>query len=448
MGQIEIPIDSLLFTGALMLLFNVFFFNQLKFLCQAVCAYTNVHYVYGCLQPVSPRISRLSAFFGGPIGHLPLSRAFSILIAMYAVVVVFLDFSINGGSSEKLVDTTYMSVVQSHPEYKPLDIDYENEANITLSGHGRTGSTRLVAISEMHACMRLNFSHHRIFAYAFLDTNLDKELVPLDEELKNAECITEENFEEDNVMHSWPLTIDRWTPCDMGSARIYVDESGPSVIKTANISFEDKSGCEDIDFRVTRCFLRMGDYHCVSIGTNWEFGHEGGEKERADYAIFFADSGNAAASNREDLRHMTGMSEEELIKLASNMAFFTGVGFPHGEFNTLFMATAMVTHDVVLKRRVTFNTSNVDSAMLVPVLTIIVTILLGMAITARCTWAKFVRDANRRNLNSFCSVGEVLEMVQDGCLSKERSEKPQTRYIFLQHGRPVIGVEPRDNPSV
>lgn len=424
--ELVIPVDSVIVSGITMLLFNVFFFSAIQRLCQSISSSTNLHILYDRRHPLTPRTSRIGLFFGGPIGHLPISRILSVAIVLYAAALIPLDFSINGSSRDEYIPTVYRSLVQAHPQKRPMQINYAEEFK---SENGITyASTRLVAVAEIHGCMFLDFSHHRLFAYAYRDDELDTSLIPIKEEINGGECITKDNFRNENLMHMWGQTEYDEAKCEMSDVRVIMENGMKNSIVSAKIEPKNEATCE-INFLTVKCFKTETD-NCVAIA-------EKKGQSAVGFVLAIVNSKDPGSFDRHELRKLSNMGRDDRDKFASNIAYFLAVGFPQGVHNFMYMAVADVKYNVTLHRLKRMNTSVINLPVSIPAMIIIIVVLSGLTIIAVVVRYQFVHRRNRQNYNKFSSVEDILVMVQDQGLTKMRgaSAKP---YILYQENRPVI----------
>lgn len=427
--ELVIPVNSLIVSGVSMLLFNIIFFELLRVLSQSVCSSTNLNILYDRKRPLAPRTSRVAFLFGGPVGHAPIVRALSILIAIYAIAVIPLEFSINGSTRVRYIPTKYQSIVQHHPDSKPLEVDYKNEYNIT--DEGTFVSQRLLAVSEIISCMVLNFSHHTNFAYAYRSTELDKKLTSIRAKIPGGECVRKENFRDEIIMHQWDQTQYDGTFCNMSKITVVLNNTKKSTVVSAKI---DSPGGEDclISFLTIKCFPMPDDKdNCVAIA-----------EKTADPSVRFLisvpDASQPAQFERHQLRKLSNIKSEYLDTFVANVAFFQAVGFPGGVFISLYMSISMVRSDVELYRLERTNISVVNLAVSLPTIGIIIFVLGSVTCVAVYSRIKFVLLPKRKKYNQFSSVSDVLQMVRDDRFTKIRQETAEKRYIVLRENRPVL----------
>lgn len=362
--ELIISIDSLIVAGISMFLFNIFLFGVFQIVSQSICSSTNLHILYDQQLPLTPRQSRLGILFESSVGHISVVRLLSLLIVSFGIALIPLDFSINGSSRTEIVPTRYSSVAQSSPGNKPLNVNYENESKVI---NGNTfASRRLVAIADLHSCMFLNFSHHTIFALAFRDYNLDKTLIPIKEVISGGECVTGENFKNENIMHQWGQREYDGTECNMTMTKLEVDSDGTNSLVDARVISPEEPHCK-IEFLTAKCFRSTND-NCVAIAVKKT-------DPTIGFLISIRNATNLGQNERHELRKLMNMSVDDRNQFASNVAFFQAVGFSQGVPAFIYMAVMSIIYDedlFVLKKA---NITSINLALCIPALTIIVFVL-------------------------------------------------------------------------
>lgn len=435
MSTVTFRVDSYIVSGIAMFLFNFAFFSFLKLLTQSICSSTNLYYVYDKRLPLAPRRSRLGGFFGGPVGHPSIARPLSIVVAVYAVIVILIDFSVNGSSSTVVSPQLYRSVVQAHPQSIPIDIDYKKEFDI--QGEHRFASRRLVALAEMHSCMFLNFSHHTMFSYAYRNLHLDKHLVNLAELPPGGVCVTSERFNEDRIMYQFKQKPFPAFNCKLEDAKVRREFADEEINTTAEI--ESKT-C-NIDILAAAC-IRIDNQpdHCGAVGTF----QSPDDSTLHVLVLLIKDADNPSDPEINELRDKPlPPSDNDISRFAANVAYFSAVRFQHGSFNAMYMAISEIVENQTLQHANVVNTSEVDMTLALPVLVIVVVMFFVLAGIAFHVWNKFVYRKGRRKYNTFSSVEEILAMVSGDGFRKSISAPSVDRHIFLNNaGRPVMMTSP------
>lgn len=429
-----LPLNSYLVSGVTILFFNFLVFSSVKALCQSICASANLRAIYDLRLALAPRRSRLASFFGGPTGPQPLARFFAVLIAAYALLVVLLDFSVNGSTVVNRVPTVYRSLVRAHPQGQPIIIDYANEYRV-LPNDTHLASRRLVALAEAHSCLNLNISHHSMFAYAYRNTHLDKTLIPVETFLEGAVCVTSDRFTQELRMHVFEQIPELGINCSLkGASRIEVQPArSKSVIHDATIIPSVNSTC-NLKFHAVQCF-KLKTMHCGAVASRTDY---------ADPNFFVLRFENHTMPHKfgiHQLREMDTIPPAHAKLLAANIAFFAAVNFDYGLFNSMYMALSEVVYDVTLVRTISSNVSEINVTIAAPVLTILGVTALALAVAALVMWVKYVYLKDRRKYVTFSTVEEVLAMVRSDGLTKSTEGDTSDQVIFLRGNRPVLMQE-------
>lgn len=430
--NVLIPVNSYIVSGFSMLFFNFVLLGIVKLLCQSICCSANIYRIYEQRLSLAPRRSRLAGVFGGPVGHIKHSRILSVVIAIYAVIVVLIDFSINGVSQTVYEPTVYKSMVQRPPTSEPLDIDYENE--LKIEGGSHLVSTRLVALASANECMNLNFSHHTMMAYAFEDTHIDKTLRPVNAAVKGGTCVTHNNFKTPEVLFSFRQAPYPDHACELDSTPLSTSFEEKRLVGTAQVPREK---C-NITITSVGCFRETPrhDGHCAAIG---DIADSKGNNRLM--VLLMRNASNPKGPEIHEMREFQMSSTTARVKLATNIAFLSAVGFRYSSFTSMYMTLSAVHHNVTLYRKVKHNYSEVNLSTVLPIFVVVTVTVLILSAYAFAYWYKFVHKKGRQNYISFYSVEETLGMMQSDGLRKGRG-CPWTRNILLSmSGRPVLSED-------
>lgn len=421
-------INSYLLTGISMFFFNFLLFGICRTLCQAICGNTNLHIVYDKGKALTPRTSRISHLFGGPTGHLPLARVLSLLIALYAVSVILIDFSINGDTEIREVRKQYRSLIQAHPQHKPLIIDFENEQGWNSAANATFVSRRLVALAEVQACMSLNFSSHSMFSYAYEEKVLDRNLISKDDDVEGGECVVNPRFKESRLMFSWSFSDVKATNCNMSRATIETSFPADSVVGTGSISFNEPC---NLDVSKMSCYSKTNTSICAGVG---EMKNESGDFRM----VIVPNASNPKASNIHKLPELQPWTEEEALKVAANVAFFAALDILPGNFDYILMAISEFKSNETLVVVDRVNISVVNLFLVIPVLAIVVFVFVTLFTVFLWTRYQYVYKKDRALFNTFLYVDDIIDMFHDTGLSRVRSKWQRTPCIVLKDGQPVI----------
>lgn len=442
-------LDSNISSGVGIFLFNIAFLSLCHLACHSISASYNIHQVHDRKKPLSPRRSNFGFLFGGPIGHISVVRTLTIVIIIYEVFAFLFDFSINGSSKTRITPTKHASLVRTHPEGVPLQIDYLNEFNETLPQDEEVTSVnfiseRLVAVTEVQACKYLNFTHHINLAYAFKDIELSKTvLAPKNSIIAGGECVQSGKFENDMVLQAFdqsPPSFD----CSYDNISISqerrncsVDSRGRGICDTS-LEGVDEESCE-LSFHDTRCFRRNSEIErCASVAEFKSYG-----ATNIVFAVFKNPTNEGEWPETYNLRGIPNLSREHYAAFAGNIAFFSAIDSRYGSFNSMFMAMADVTYNTSLNVVDRVNITEVNLYYAIPAVSVMVIILATVYILAAVWRQRYVVGRGRQEYLSFSNVNEMFDFDNEGHLHKSRA-KHSNIYITLQHNRPMLVTNTSD----
>lgn len=447
MTTTSLPYNSLFVSGFAVLLFNIVFFQVCKYLAQAICSHYNLHIIYDRNEEVSPRESLIGKLFGGPTGPIHLTRWLSVMVMVFSISVILLDFSINGATETKDTPTRFQSVVRVNPDSKPLEIDYENEFGAVdesvnwsyasgLEYEKRRVSRRLIATLYLQICLDINLTHHTTFAYAYDTQPLDKEKLPVGEWVGNgAKCVRAGEFAEDMVSFSYNLESYPSVACEVltmtgSNYKGAIGEGNVSVGNDCELGFHDIS-----------CF-RLRTEHCAAIVYKKN-------DPTIEWTMYVPNTSVPENMKMFPLRIATRVAPEDRKAFAANVAFLQATGVSSwGSHNAMYHALAKIEEGRMLPVRTEHNVTQLQLELFIPVMVIISVILIGLLVATIATWISFVFQKKRMKYVSFFSVRDTLQMVQKNGLHKKRSEKNTTKFIYLHEDRPVISYDEPKNSTV
>lgn len=430
-------ISSSLASGVAALLFDIVLLGIIKALSQVLCSNFNLFYVYDKRCALAPETSGLGTLTGGPVGHIALSRFFSVLILVCTICAVFLGFSINGKSVPKFEDTTFKTKVSISSV--PLEIDFGEEFQIlpvTNQSHPRIlVSTRLLAITNSYACHRSNYSHVFVYSYVLRDYVLDKTKIDMQQTLSqattrvDAECIRFPTFKEEQV----DIFTTRLVP--MSDLRCSISNLQPvfaNQSKTGNATFTTSS-CS-LSFLPMQCFRGLTT-SCAAVG-------EGQGQEKGN--MFIVAVPNVPNSNDVGVFRLgvKGFGEP-YDRLARNVAFIQAVTLFTGDLsNHLNMALTNFEYNVTLQERVGLKqVSEIDLQLLTPIVLFFMSVSFLLGAAALGTWVWVVYSKGRVKYTRFTDVSDILAVISPVCPSKFKiKERKMPMYIGVRHEIPRIGL--------
>lgn len=433
-----VPLSSNIVSGASTLLVHLVFLSILTKLLTSLAKSFNIRRIYDQRLPLCPMEYNMGVT-NAPVSYKPFSIVFAVLSLLYLIAAVCIEFSINGSTRNINSSTLYRSVVKGSIKGIPIDIDYDNEFSVNETGH-KLVSRRLVALRAIGGCKYLNFSHHVMFAYAFKDVHLDKSLVSVSHVEPDAKCITSRTFEKEMKMFEFeeiPFSVYK---CSLKDVMLNVTYEGNRKIGTAKIP----EGSCDLKIHTVKCSKHDEEQErCIAIASNPNMSSSTQPSPAIIITIWNAKYPENPAMFEFRNYDATKAPPDHLDTFATNVAYFTSIGFTAGVFDSMYMAFGEIEYNRTL---VTVFPQNVTEILLNLALPAFIFQIFGFSLLICLQiWyrRKYVGQA-RKNKISFVSVDDVFAMIQEQGgeqgLQNRRDPKIPTpkRYIKLRDGRPQI----------
>lgn len=437
---VTIPISSYVVSGVSMFLLHFVFLAVLKWVLTSIAKSTNIRRIYDQRLSLCPKKSHLG-ITNTPVAHAPVSRTLAVLSLLYLASAIYIDFSITGSSRKVRSSSVYRSVVSGSMHGHPIDIDYDSEFKMSENGT-RFMSRRLVALMEIGACRQINFSNHRMYAYAFKRTHLDKTLIPMLSNVPDAQCVTSRSFETEMKIFEFKEVPFATHHCPLHGANFSVTYEGDEKITTAKII--SKGEC-DLNILTMQCSKHNPQRDmCTAIGTTPSNSTQPG----ATIVITIWDwtSPQNPATNQLRDYDPTKVSKDDLVSFGRNVAFFTSINIPDSLFTYFYMSYGAILQNVSLT---SISEQNITEMNLLMVLPVLILQTIGFCILGYVEFAlrKKIIGEHRADYISFISVDDVFDMVNRNGLQKSRDHEDlaSSKLIKLKDGRPQIVFED-ENP--
>ena len=438
-GVWRISVDSNLASGIAALVFDILLLGIIKWQCQALCKYANLFLLYDRRQPILPGTSKIGALTGGPIGPINLARLFSFLIMLSTASIVVLGFCINGRTVTAFRPQIYAVVVNF--TNTPLEIDFSNEFELKCSGTNctRMVSKRLYAMEDMARCKKSNYSHTKIYSYAYKELILDAEKQELGSDFPGGICVTEENFREPMILREYGRKA-RSSPVRCRFSEIQNPFRGNGDINDVREAefVADADECEP-EVKHLSCF-KSDTTACAGWG-------QARRNEKTGHYVVLVPDITTGENNGEVVQVSSLDNEEQQKKAASNVAFLSAVGFQGSVSNLANMAVS----DILVNKTLDFleeggqNISEVDLNLATPAFAVLAATTLLLAVLVFVSWICVVVLKGRRGYKTFCSIPQILQLVCTEKASKMKSTVAAKRVIGVSRRGPHLSVYKEGN---
>lgn len=445
---LTIAIDSNVVEVTVALLFDVVLLSLIENLCQAICAHHNLYRVYDSPSGVLPLRARRIALFGdGLIGVPWLSSLLTVVLAVVVVSNIVVGFAVTGRSEPVYHAVEYAAVVGTALDHAVLVVDPAVEIGDDDDNSGREPtylSSRLVALKKMDYCQTCNYTHCTLFAYAFRNEQLGRNLVHVGEatESDSATCVSAHNFRDARVM-AIPTRVkqkDGWC----GIESMDVDYGTVANNNSTSISNSGESrGNEGMSLGIghnlryeychfeilsPRCVRRpKHDTVCATIGRHLRDPIDTTERYLMLMSIPRSEDDDnsatqAAAPSLYDLSRIDAsvghrLDNDTWERYMETAALMAAVGLGPGYMLQLMPFASFSANQTLLLRAAdgrTRNVSDVDLRVGLPAVVAVCVTAGVLVVAAAVTWGLFVHRQGRGGCNAFASVTELVEVMGAG----------------------------------